>query len=123
MSRQSTVQYESIPSSPPPPPTQKVFNPSATVSAATQLPDATQRDRWGWIRRHPVPITFSIAVFLVLLIIVIMLLTLNSDVQPLYEQMPYNSTGVKFSEFPTFKFQRSLKDVPWGVLLGRDHGT
>jgi len=128
MSRQSTVQYAIVPSSPPPPTqptpglTSKVLNPSATVSAATQLPDATQRDRWGWIQRYPVPITFSIVVFFVLMIITIMLLTLNSDVQQLYDQLPSDATGVRFSVFrffPTFKFQRSLNRRSGGFNRSR----
>lgn len=101
MSRQSTAEYAVVPASTPPHPIQptpglipNVSNPSVTVSPATQLPDATQAGRWGRIRRYPVPITFSIVIFFVLLIIVVMVLTLNSGVQQLYNQVPYNITGV-----------------------------
>lgn len=75
------------------------------MSPATRLPGTTKAGRWERIRRYPVPITFSIVVFLVLLIIVIMLLTLNSGVQQLYNQVPYNDTGVGF---PASGFQVSV---------------
>ena len=93
------------------------------MSPATRLPGATKAGRWERIRRYPVPIT-SIVIFLVLLVIVIMLLTLNSGVQQLYNQVPYNETGVGFMGFG---FQVSVfTERGFGGPLqytGRDCGT
>ncbi|KAF9644675.1 hypothetical protein BDM02DRAFT_3190381 [Thelephora ganbajun] len=101
MSRQPTVRSAVIPvSTQSTQPTQstpeltlKIPSPSTSVSPG-QLPDVPKRDRWGWMRRYPVPITFSTLIFFVLLMIMIMLLRLNSDVEYLYGQVPYNVTGV-----------------------------
>ena len=112
MSRQSTVQYAAVPDpGTPPPPTQSIPVPtpttdlSPTASPARQLPETAanpvQAGRWVRIaRRYPIQITFSVIVFFVLLIIVIMVLTLNLGVQQLYNQVPYNVTGVRASYFP-----------------------
>ena len=43
--------------------------------------------RWGWFSRYPLTAVLSIVV----------VVTLNSDVYPLYGQIPHNVTGVSLS--------------------------
>lgn len=50
--------------------------------------------RWGWVSRHPIAMTFAIIVLVVVVLIIVMIVTLNSDVQQLYNQIPYGVTGV-----------------------------
>jgi len=75
-----------------PPTTVQPTRTTPTVSFLHRLinPDGS----WGWVFHHPITILFSIVVFVVVFLITLMVLILNSDVQALYAQNPYNVTGV-----------------------------
>lgn len=106
MSRQSTVQHAAVPDPGTPPlptpPTPGLAAETSDLSVPTSpVPNPTQAGRWVRIaRRYPIQITFSVVVCSVLLVIVIVVLTLNMGVQQLYNQLPYNVTGVRFACFP-----------------------
>lgn len=54
----------------------------------------SRQSRWEWISRYPIATIFSIIVSLVVVLVIVMVLTLNSDVQALYKQLPWNVTGI-----------------------------
>jgi len=67
---------------------------TAHVPSSHHQPRVDPGGRWGWLSRHPIATTFSIAVLVVVVLIIVMIVTLNGGVQQLYNQIPYNETGV-----------------------------
>lgn len=147
MSRRSTVQYAAVsdPSTLPLPtrrspsvtgstlgPTAEIAECSAAPSpGTTRLPDTvpTPTNAGRWVRaarRYPIQTTFSVIVCFVLLIIVITVLTLNMGVQQLYDQLPYNVTGVRVACFPG-SLSGVLPCSMWAewflIHAGRHHGA